>query len=639
MSAFFGVVDYARPARRSPRKVLKTMARVHGQTLARSMQLYADGWVGMAMLPERFQQQHTVLHFQDDRMVLFFEGEIINLASIAAASRIPLDQAREMSIPEVLCRAFEHRGPVLLQELDGAFRLGVWDFVEKKAFLATDRNGFRPLYFSRDNDRFFWGSEVKLLLAGLDRTPEINAQAIRDFIGFGYVFDDSTFFRGIEQMPAGHFLEISDQGIAVHHLDEGEAYGRIVDKKEAMNRLRNSAITGIKVVADQERAGVLLSGGLSSRLLAVGMQRLGYDPETLTVAEPGSAEAEIAGQVAAALSARHGFGAISAEGYIDNFSRAVWLGDGLLNGLHNHLLAALPLLREKPMHLLEGTPLIANPFTLPELKIWMRRKWNAQQRLWLAEKLFPAVIRDEDPWLPAGPLFRSEVYNGLQTPDDRLQEIVSQWDFSAFSPAELLSRTGMKFKQRALAARQTELLRHYVRVSNPYNNFRYTETVANLPEHWLTAEQILWRQIITELNPALADIPWERNMLTLNVSRVKEYGWLGARWLHQLFGWFRQNEDSDTPIQHRPLFDFNRQVQSHPVVRSWFRRTLFDKLPDELINRHAVRKLYVYYTRDNQPVVEILARIMTVNLWYQYFVQGVNPAEELFGVEEMAALR
>ncbi len=638
MSAFFGVIDYARPARRSPRKMLKAMARVHGQTLARSMQQYADGWIGMGMLPERFKQSGTVVFHQDDRMVVFFEGELINLASIAAASRIPLEQVREMSLPEVLCRAFEHRGPVLLQELDGAYRLGVWDFVEKKAFLATDRNGFRPLYFMQDQERFFWGSEVKLILAGLDGLPALNAQAIRDFIAFGYVFDDSTFFQGIHQLPAGHFLEISEQGLSVHHLDEGEAYGRIVDKKEAMNRLRNSAITGIKVVREQEPAGVLLSGGLSSRLMAVGMQRLGYELRTLTVGEPGSAEVRLAEQVANTLGAQHDFAEITAEKYIDNFTRAVWLSDGLLNGLHNHLLAALPLLRENPLHVLEGTPLIANPFYLPELKLWMRREWNMRQRLWLAEKLFPAVVRDQDPWLPAGPLFRSEVYTGLLSPEDRLQEIVDQWDFNAFSPAELLSRTGMKFKQRALAARQAELLRHYVRVSNPYNNFRYTETVANLPEHWLSAEQLLWRQIITELNPALAGIPWEKNMLELDVSPVKEYGWLGARWLHQLFGWFRPEEGKDTPVRHSPLFDFSRQVQSHPVVQSWFERTLFDKLPDELINRHAVRKLFLYYTRDQQPVIEILARVMTVNLWYQYFVQGVDPAEEFFSTKTMAEL-
>ncbi|RMD92465.1 MAG: hypothetical protein D6814_16830, partial [Calditrichaeota bacterium] len=348
MAAIFGVVDFTRPSVRSPRKVVQHMATVHGLSLATDLDLYGDGWVGMGYLPERFQTHpRQDIFYINDRLVTLVEGDILNRASIAAASRIPLDTMKQISLPQLICHAFEHRGPALFDEIDGSYRIIIWDHVDKLLYVVADRYGFRPIFYKIINKRMFFGSEIKFLLKGLEKLPEINPQAIADFLSFGYPISSDTFFDGIVRLPGAHFLQMKQEQIYLIRYDEVEPEGKskIRDAREAVSLLRNAAITGVKAYSDTEPTRVLLSGGIHSRLVAAAQKRLGYPVATLTVGEPSSADAQIAGNVARNLPSRHYLQKLSAAAFLDNFSRSVWLSDGLLNGLNATLLGMVPFLK------------------------------------------------------------------------------------------------------------------------------------------------------------------------------------------------------------------------------------------------------------------------------------------------------
>ena len=80
---------------------------------------------------------------------------------------------------------------------------------EDALFLARDRLGVKPLFYAELSDgALIFASELKGLLAHplLRRSP--SAQAIEDYLAFGYVPDDASIVEGVEKLPAGHYLHV-----------------------------------------------------------------------------------------------------------------------------------------------------------------------------------------------------------------------------------------------------------------------------------------------------------------------------------------------------------------------------------------------------------------------------------------------
>jgi asparagine synthase (glutamine-hydrolysing) len=92
----------------------------------------------------------------------------------------------------------------MLDRLNGIFAFAIWDDREKRLFLARDRLGVKPLYYTRADGWLAFASEVKPLLPLIGR-PELEPTALADFLTFLWVPDPKTAFRDIFQLPAGHY--------------------------------------------------------------------------------------------------------------------------------------------------------------------------------------------------------------------------------------------------------------------------------------------------------------------------------------------------------------------------------------------------------------------------------------------------
>ncbi|MDQ7052059.1 MAG: asparagine synthase-related protein [candidate division KSB1 bacterium] len=322
------------------------MATIQGDHLASRLQLHADGWIGLGALPARHEASRTYddQFFTDDRLAVFFDGDLLNRASIAAASRISLETAREMSTPELIARCFEHRGPVLFEELDGIYRIIVWDFVDKKLYIANDRFAMMPMFYYQEGERIFFGSEIKFILKGIEALPGINVQAIADFLAFGSILNENTFFSGIRFVPREACVEITEDSIKEipysNRLDFTQSPG-ITQFEDACAHIRNAVMTGIRAYSGDHSAAVFLSGGISSRFLAAAEKRLRGHLQTFTFGADFSDDMEIAREVAIALNAEHETRVLAPERYIESFQRAVWLSDGLLDGGAGGLLSMM----------------------------------------------------------------------------------------------------------------------------------------------------------------------------------------------------------------------------------------------------------------------------------------------------------
>lgn len=148
------------------------------------------------------------------RYAMVFNGEIYNYIELKTALQEHYSFKTE-SDTEVLLAAFLHYGENCLQKLNGMFAFAIWDNQDKKLFVARDRFGVKPFFYSLKNNSLYFSSEIKALhAAGIAKNP--NEKVWASYFAYGsYGNPDESFWEDIAQLPGGHFLEYENQKLTV----------------------------------------------------------------------------------------------------------------------------------------------------------------------------------------------------------------------------------------------------------------------------------------------------------------------------------------------------------------------------------------------------------------------------------------
>ena len=105
-------------------------------------------------------------------LALVYNGEIYNYKEL----KEDLDPERffSQSDTEVLLHAYKKWGKGCLKYLNGMYSFAIWDRNKRELFLARDRFGIKPLYYSEQPNGFYFASEPKGLFAvGISRKPNM----------------------------------------------------------------------------------------------------------------------------------------------------------------------------------------------------------------------------------------------------------------------------------------------------------------------------------------------------------------------------------------------------------------------------------------------------------------------------------
>ena len=204
----------------------------------------------------------------DGRYVIVYNGEVYNFQNL----RIELEARgyifHTRTDTEVVLRAYEAWGPACIQRLNGMFALAVWDVQQQTLFLARDRYGIKPLYYSFRDGLFLFGSEIKALLQHPSVRVQVSIPALNEYFSFQNIFSDLTLFDGIRLLPPAHTLTVR-QGAATLEPERYWDYdfdgGITASEEECLEefaRLFEQAINR-QLVSDVE-VGSYLSGGIDS---------------------------------------------------------------------------------------------------------------------------------------------------------------------------------------------------------------------------------------------------------------------------------------------------------------------------------------------------------------------------------------
>ena len=147
------------------------------------------------------------LKSRDGNTVLVFNGEIYNHGELRRELEQSGVQFRSRCDTEVVLEAFRLWDVDCFRRFRGMFAVAMWDARQKRLILARDRVGIKPLYFARQAGEIYFGSEMKAIFAHPQIPRVLDHQALEDFLSLNYVPGCRTLIRGIEKLPAAHYLE------------------------------------------------------------------------------------------------------------------------------------------------------------------------------------------------------------------------------------------------------------------------------------------------------------------------------------------------------------------------------------------------------------------------------------------------
>lgn len=201
---------------------------------------------------------------------LTYNGEIYNYRELRSQLESSGVRFRSQSDTETLLALYEHAGVECVNQLRGMFAFALWDERKQRLFLARDRFGIKPLYYTCQDGIFYFASEQKALLPFL---PSIrtNQRALAEYLTFQYTISTVTMFDGIEQLMPGHFITIQDGNVQTtkywdikYEVD----YSWTSDSAEERLRELLSDSVDLHLRSDVE-VGSYLSGGVDSSLMAI----------------------------------------------------------------------------------------------------------------------------------------------------------------------------------------------------------------------------------------------------------------------------------------------------------------------------------------------------------------------------------
>jgi asparagine synthase (glutamine-hydrolysing) len=207
---------------------------------------------------------------EDGRFWIVFNGEVFNYLELRTDLESRGHRFQTHTDTEVIVHLFEDHGPECLHYLNGQFALAIWDARERQLFLARDRLGIRPLFYTRHANRLLFGSEVKSLLAYPGVAAEVDPDALNQIFTYWSTLTPRTVFRGVREIPPGHYALIRAGSVDLRRywsLDfraDPPDSRRAEDCEEELEELLVDACR-IRLRADVP-VGAYLSGGLDSSL-------------------------------------------------------------------------------------------------------------------------------------------------------------------------------------------------------------------------------------------------------------------------------------------------------------------------------------------------------------------------------------
>lgn len=204
----------------------------------------------------------------DEHAAITFNGEIFNYQELRRELEKKGHHFSTTSDTEVILKAYKEYGDTCPEYLDGQFAFAIWDSARKRLFMARDRFGEKPFFYSQQDGVFIFGSEIKALIAtGLVKT-ELDRTSLDNYLALYFIPPWRSIYSGITPLPPAHRAVFENGTLRVEKYWSIKRSPVTLSYEDAAMQVRDllSASVKSRMIADVE-VGVFLSGGIDSSIV------------------------------------------------------------------------------------------------------------------------------------------------------------------------------------------------------------------------------------------------------------------------------------------------------------------------------------------------------------------------------------
>jgi len=210
---------------------------------------------------------------------IVFNGEIFNHIELREELLAKNHTFKTQSDTEVIVHLYEEYGPEFLNKLNGQFAIAIWDKTKQELFLARDRVGIRPLFYTTIGNTFVFASEIKSFLEFPEFHPKISEKTLSEYFTFWTSLSADTIFEGVSELPPGSYMTINARSKSIKTywtlpITKPNAY-EFNTAKEAAETFETIFTDAVKLrLRADVPVAAYLSGGLDSSITTAFIKKI-----------------------------------------------------------------------------------------------------------------------------------------------------------------------------------------------------------------------------------------------------------------------------------------------------------------------------------------------------------------------------
>ena len=285
MCGIFGIINYGSKTTVSRDILSKALSQMTHRG-PDDEGLLTDGHAGLGMRRLSIidiKGGHQPISNETNDVSIVFNGEIYNFLELRETLIAKGHKFKTHSDTEVILHLYEEHGDQCPKMLNGMFSFAVWDRKNETLFLARDRAGIKPVFYSLENGALKFSSEIKALLStGVSNEPD--NEALINYFSFYYISSPQTIYKHIRRLPPGHFLKLKNGRHETTQYWDMEFKPDITSEREAIELIKQNLFEAVKGQLQSEvPLGVFLSSGLDSTSILAMMSRVTTKIKTYTI--------------------------------------------------------------------------------------------------------------------------------------------------------------------------------------------------------------------------------------------------------------------------------------------------------------------------------------------------------------------
>ncbi|MEK7213780.1 MAG: asparagine synthase (glutamine-hydrolyzing), partial [Patescibacteria group bacterium] len=427
---------------------------------------------------------------------IVFNGEIYDYKITRRELELKGHKFSTNSDTEVILKAYTQYGSKCVEYLDGMFAFAIWDEIKKELFIARDRFGKKPFYYTWVNGNFYGVSEIKAFFSTGFIKGKVDLQVLDNYLQLMYIPPWKTIYSNIQTLPPAHAGILKNGEFKIWkywELKKKPINISYSDAKKEIKQLFENAVQK-RMIADVE-IGALLSGGVDSTLVCTYAQKYSKKPlKTFSVGyENYINELPFAKQASEKIGTDHytlnATGNIMVE--LEKIIEYMDEPHADSSNFPQHLISELASSKVKVALSGDGADELFMGYG------WYWKYWNTSKIIRLKNMLFSnqfkehlkniAIFSRKDRlnlWKDSS-VINTDIERGSQGN-------INLFDLTTYLPGQLLTKID-----------RTSMM-HSVEIRSPFLDYKLAEYVFNLPEKYKMDKKsgkIILKDILTEIMP------------------------------------------------------------------------------------------------------------------------------------------